>query len=89
MWRYGLLGAPIFGLALFYTLPFEPALLVYLPGVGLAFWLYDRLAERSCSAGISALASLAQTANRRAGGAGYSTAAKRVTVAQAKKGQGK
>jgi len=46
MWRYGLLGAPVFGLALFYTLPFESAFLVNLPGVGLAFWLYDWLAER-------------------------------------------
>jgi hypothetical protein len=54
MWRYGLLGAPVFGLALFYMLPFEPAFLVYLPGVCLAFWLYDRLAERTAAAQESA-----------------------------------
>lgn len=54
MWRYGLLGAPIFGLALFYPLPFEPALLVYLPGVGLAVWLYDWLAKRAAAAYSSA-----------------------------------
>jgi membrane protein implicated in regulation of membrane protease activity len=46
MWRYSLLGAPVIGLALFYTLPFELAILVYLPGVCLAFWLYYRLTER-------------------------------------------
>lgn len=47
MWRYGLLGAPVFGLVLFYTLSFEQALLLYLLVVCLAFWLYDRLAERA------------------------------------------
>ena len=46
MWPYLLLGAPVFGLALFFILPFEPALLVYLPEVCLAFWLYDRMTER-------------------------------------------
>ena len=46
MWRYLLLGAPIVGLALFFALPFELALVVYLPGVCLACWLYDRMAER-------------------------------------------
>jgi hypothetical protein len=46
MWRYGLLGVPLLGLALFYILPFELALLVYLLGVGLAFWLFDWLAVR-------------------------------------------
>jgi len=50
MWRYGLLGAPILGLTFFYILPFELALLIYLPGVGLAFWLYDWLAARQFSA---------------------------------------
>ncbi len=40
MWRYGLLGMPVGGLALFYLLSFERALLVYLLSVCLAFWLY-------------------------------------------------
>lgn len=46
MWRYGLLGMPVVGLTLFYLLPFELALLTYLPGVCLAFWLYEWLAVR-------------------------------------------
>lgn len=47
MWRYGLLGAPVFGLVLFFVLSFEPALLLYLALVCLAFWLYYRLTERA------------------------------------------
>jgi hypothetical protein len=47
MWRYGLLGVPVYGLALFYTLSFEQALLLYLLVVCLAFWLYDQLAARA------------------------------------------
>jgi hypothetical protein len=47
MWRYGLLGAPVLGLVLFFVLSFEPALLLYLALVCLAFWLYYRLTERA------------------------------------------
>jgi hypothetical protein len=47
MWRYGLLGAPVFGLALFFVLSFEPALLFYWAIVCLAFWLYYHLSERA------------------------------------------
>jgi membrane protein implicated in regulation of membrane protease activity len=54
MWRTSLLGAPVVGLGLFYLLPFALALLLYLPGVCLAFWLYDRLAERAASVPSSA-----------------------------------
>jgi hypothetical protein len=50
MWRYSLLGAPVYGLALFYLLAFEQALLLYLLAVCLAFWLYDRLATRAAGA---------------------------------------
>lgn len=50
MWRYGLLGAPVFGLALFFVLSFEPALILYLALVCLAFWLYYRLTERTHTA---------------------------------------
>ena len=46
MWCYGLLGTPVWGLVLFYLLPFELALPLYLLGVCLAFWLYDWLAVR-------------------------------------------
>ena len=46
MWRYGLLSTPVWGLILFYLLPFERALLVYLPSVCLACWFYDWLAVR-------------------------------------------
>lgn len=46
MWRYGLLGTPVIGLTLFYLLPFEPALLVYLLSVYLALYLYAWLATR-------------------------------------------
>jgi hypothetical protein len=46
MWRYGLLSTPLLGLALFYLLAFERALLVYLLGVLLACWLYDWLTGR-------------------------------------------
>jgi hypothetical protein len=49
MWRYGLLGAPLVGLLFFFILSFELALLLYLPGVCLAFWLYDWLASRQSS----------------------------------------
>ncbi|MCL4859753.1 MAG: hypothetical protein KJZ93_10130 [Caldilineaceae bacterium] len=50
MWRYGLLGTPVFGLALFFVLSFEPALILYLVFVGLACWLYYRLTEASHTA---------------------------------------
>lgn len=46
MWRYGLLSTPVAGLILFYLVPFEYALLVYLPGVCLACLFYDWLATR-------------------------------------------
>lgn len=46
MWRDGLLGTPVIGLTLFYLLPFEPALLVYLLSVYLALYLYAWLATR-------------------------------------------
>lgn len=46
MWRYGLLSAPILGLALFYLLSFEWALTVYLIGVCLLFGLYDWVTNR-------------------------------------------
>lgn len=65
MWRYGLLGTPAFGLGLFYLLPFEPALLIYLPGVCLACWLYDRLAARQstvCENGAALAAQLGRAA---------------------------
>jgi hypothetical protein len=47
MWRYGLLGTPVFGLGLFFVLSFEPALILYIALVGLAFWLHYQLLERS------------------------------------------
>ena len=50
MWRYLLLAAPIVGLVLFFALPFELALVIYLPAVCLAFWLYDRLTARAAAA---------------------------------------
>lgn len=46
MWRYGLLSAPLWGLALFYLLSFEVALSVYLVGVCLIFGLYAWLIDR-------------------------------------------
>ena len=46
MWRYGLLSAPLLGLALFYLLSFELALTLYVVGVCLIFWLYDWLTNR-------------------------------------------
>lgn len=46
MWRYGLLSAPLLGLALFYLLSFELALTIYVVGVCLIFWLYDWLTNR-------------------------------------------
>ncbi len=49
MWRYLLLAAPIIGLALFFAVPFELALIIYLPAVCLAFWLFDRLAARAAA----------------------------------------
>lgn len=51
MWHYGLLGTPVVALLLFYLLPFDLALLVYLLGVALAFWLYAWLAGRQSVAG--------------------------------------
>lgn len=45
MWRYTLLGMPLFGLALFFVLPFESALLVYLMLVLSAFAVYARITE--------------------------------------------
>lgn len=51
MWRYGLLGTPVVGLTLFYLLPFEPALLVYLLGVYMALYLYAWLAGRQSTVG--------------------------------------
>lgn len=46
MWRYGLLSAPLLGLALFYLLSFELALTLYVVSVCLIFWLYDWLTNR-------------------------------------------
>ena len=46
MWHYGLLSTPVVGLTLFYLVPFDLALFVYLLGVCLAFWLYAWLAGR-------------------------------------------
>lgn len=50
MWRYGLLGTPVFGLVLFFVLSFEPALILYLVFVCLTCWLYYRLTEASHTA---------------------------------------
>jgi hypothetical protein len=46
MWRYLLLGTPIFGLVLFFLLSFEPALICYLTLVLLACFIYYTLMER-------------------------------------------
>lgn len=46
MWRYGLLSAPIWGLALFYLFSFEWALSVYLVCVCLSFGLYAWLTDQ-------------------------------------------
>lgn len=46
MWRYLLLGMPVFSLLLFFVWPFESALIVYLVLVLLSFGLYSMIVER-------------------------------------------
>lgn len=46
MWRYLLLGMPVFGLLLFFAWSFERALNVYLVVVLVSFGIYYIMAER-------------------------------------------